>query len=136
MGASLMRGCSPPKIANCVNLFLLVIFIYIIRDTYLILPQPTQFQIFGFFFHLKPYSHRHSPRQHLYQKMQNFLSHLIIYLKSLPHPAPLAKRPRKNSKVNFRRWAPRKKVRVRYHWKWFLKLYILNYSALSFSHRV
>ena len=39
--------------------------------------------------------------RHRYQKMWNFIAHLLIYVKSLSHHIPLLKRPRKRSKVNF-----------------------------------
>ena len=52
-----MRGRLAPKITQCVDLVTVVIFIYKIRDTYLISLQPTQFSIFGQFFiqnHISP----------------------------------------------------------------------------------
>ena len=71
------------------------------------------FSDFWLVFHLKPYLHHHSPRRHLYQKMQNFLTHIFIYKWKvcrilIPPPPPLAQRPRKNWKVHFQRSAPRK----------------------------
>ena len=70
--------------------------------------------------------------RHRYQKMWNFLPHLLIYVKSLSHDVPLPKRPRKCFNVDFPYLVPRELVRVWYHRKWFLKLYNLSYSDLSF----
>jgi hypothetical protein len=47
--------------------------------------------------------------------MWNFFAHLLIFVKSLPHHAPLPKRPRKSLKLNFRFSVPMKSVRVRYY---------------------
>ena len=66
-------------------------------------------------FHSKPYLHQRPPRRLWDQKIWNFLAHLLIYVKSLPHHAPLSKRPRKSLKLNFRFSVPMKSVRVRYY---------------------
>ena len=50
---------------------------------------------FSSVFHSKPYFPNRPQGRHWYQKMWNFLAHLLIHVKSLPHPAPLPKRPRK-----------------------------------------
>ena len=95
MGGALPRWCFPLKIAN---IFLCWPFWYIIRGTYFILPQPTHFQpplfqIFVRFFiqnHICPIA----PRTILV--MQNFLAHLLMYVKKLPHLASMPERPRKS----------------------------------------
>ena len=68
----------------------------------------------------------------LNQKMQNFYSHLLIQVKSLPEDVHLLKHPRKCFQVDFWGPVPRKLVRVRYHCKWFLMLYNLSYSDKGF----
>ena len=85
-------------------------------------------------FHSKPYLLHLPPGRHWYQKMQNFIVHLLIYVKTLPHHAPVLKRLRKSSKVNFPLFVPRKLVQVWYHFKSFLKLYNLSYSDLTYMH--
>ena len=66
------------------------------------------------------------------QKMWNFITHLLIYVKSLSQDVHLLNRPRKSEKWDFPCFVPKKLVRVRYHWKWFFKLYNLSYSDSSF----
>ena len=71
-----------------------------------------------------------SPTMTWYQKMWNFLAHLLIYVKSLPHPAPYQNAHAKFLKMDFRFTLPRKLVRVWYYWKWFLKLHNLKLFSL------
>ena len=52
-------------------------------------------------FHSKPYLHQRQPQRNWYQKMWNFLAHILIFVKSLPHSAFLPKRPRKIYKYIF-----------------------------------
>ena len=85
---------------------------------------------FWWVFHSKPYS---PPRRHWYQKMWNFIAHLLIHNRNLSHHFSLLKHPRKSAKMDFRCSVPRKLVRDLYHLKWFLKLYNLSYSDESFK---
>ena len=76
-------------------------------------------------------------------KIKNFYENSCLFIKERretidhwfdrsSHHVHLPQRPRKSLKIDFRRSVPRKSVRVRYHWKWFLKLYTLSYSDSSF----
>ena len=88
--------------------------------------------IFWSVFHSKPFFPSRPQWCHWYQKMENFIAHLLIYVKTLPHHAPVLKRLRKSSKVNFPLFVPRELVQVWYHFKWFLKLYNMSHSDSSF----
>ena len=68
----------------------------------------------------------------LVSKDGKFFAHPFVYVNSLPEDAHLLKRLRKIWKVDFRCSVPRKLVQVRYHGKWFFKLYNLSYSDSSF----
>ena len=80
--------------------------------------QPPQFPIIGQFFN----------QNHIW----TVAHHDKIDIESFPHHASLLKRPRKNSKMDFRFSLSWKWVRVRYHFKWLLKLYNLIYSDSRF----
>ena len=87
-------------------------------------------------FFLKTFSLCRPLRRHWYQKMWNFIAHLLVYVKSLPEDAHQLKRLHKMLKVDFWGSVLRQLVRVWYHWKWVLELYNLSYQDSSFIYWV
>ena len=86
-----MRGYFILKTTQYVQLFMLAILIYETRGTHLISRQPTQSEPMLF----------PSLWRHRYQKMWNFLAHLLINTKSFSDGVHLPKRPRKSLKIDF-----------------------------------
>ena len=70
-----------------------------------------KFSIFDQFFIWYHFPCR-SLRRHWYQKMWNFLAHLLIDIKRLSDDVHLLKRPRKSHKMNFQCRTPTKLLRV------------------------
>jgi len=100
VGGADTRGCFILKITQCVDLITLVILIYKLAVVIWFRPNPRNF------------NPRRPPQRYWYQKMCNFIAHLLSNVRSLPEDVNLPKRLRKSLKIDFRFSNPRKLIRV------------------------
>ena len=117
------------KITQSVQLFTLIDFIYKIRGNHLFSCQPTQFQppqnqFFGSFFLHSVFPRWLAPYRLVSKDVEFFRIFWSIWKVRRRMPTY------SNAHANIF-LVPRELVRVSYHFRWFLKLYKLSYSAIQ-----